>query len=181
MEVPRLRVKSELQMPVYSTATAMRDPSCIFCYPTAWGNARSLTHWARPGIEPWSSWILVRFISAEPWQELLLVGFLTPWATMGTPQSYFKKKEEEEDEQGSRMESVETLYSSEKLSNSHIFSVRQFREPRCSLGRIWRWGRPEFIFRQRGRAREEGLWGFQNLRLCYKQRAGRQIPSGFLL
>ena len=30
-----------------------------------------LTHWARPGIEPASSW--------------MLVGFLTHWATMGTP------------------------------------------------------------------------------------------------
>ena len=33
-------------------------------------NSRSLTHWARPGIEPSSSWILVRFITAEPRQEL---------------------------------------------------------------------------------------------------------------
>ena len=40
-------------------------------YTTAHGNARSLTHWARPGIEPASSWILVR-----P---------LTCWATTGTP------------------------------------------------------------------------------------------------
>ena len=30
----------------------------------AHGNARSLTHWVRPGIEPASSWILVRFMSA---------------------------------------------------------------------------------------------------------------------
>ena len=28
-------------------------------------NTRSLTHWARPGIEPASSWILVGFITAE--------------------------------------------------------------------------------------------------------------------
>ena len=27
-------------------------------YPVACGNTRSLTHWARPGIEPTSSWIL---------------------------------------------------------------------------------------------------------------------------
>jgi len=26
-------------------------------------NARSPTHWARPGIEPLSSWILVRFLT----------------------------------------------------------------------------------------------------------------------
>ena len=28
-------------------------------YTSAHGNSRSLTHWARPGIEPTSSWILV--------------------------------------------------------------------------------------------------------------------------
>ena len=33
-------------------------------------NTKSLTHWARPGIEPASSWILVGFLSTEPWQEL---------------------------------------------------------------------------------------------------------------
>ena len=40
-------------------------------YTTAHGKAGSLTHWERPGIEPTSSWILVRF--------------LTHWATMGVP------------------------------------------------------------------------------------------------
>ena len=39
-------------------------------YTIAHGNAGSLTHWVRPGIEPVSSWILVRFISAEPQWEL---------------------------------------------------------------------------------------------------------------
>ena len=33
-------------------------------------NTRSLTHEARPGIEPVSSWILVGFVSPEPQQEL---------------------------------------------------------------------------------------------------------------
>ena len=31
----------------------------------------SLTHWARPGIEPVSSWILVGFVATEPQWELL--------------------------------------------------------------------------------------------------------------
>ena len=31
----------------------------------------TLTHWARPGIASASSWILVGFVSAVPWQELL--------------------------------------------------------------------------------------------------------------
>ena len=40
----------------------------------AHGNAGCLTHWARPGIEPASSWIRVHycwvgFAAAEPWQE----------------------------------------------------------------------------------------------------------------
>ena len=47
-------------------------------YTTAHGNARSLTPWVRPGIEPESSWILV--------------GFITHWATMaGTAGFPFSK------------------------------------------------------------------------------------------
>ena len=49
VEVPRLGVKLELQLPAYITATAMRDSSYL----------------SRPGIEPSSSCILVRFISTE--------------------------------------------------------------------------------------------------------------------
>ena len=44
-------------------------------YTTTHGNPGSLTHWARPGTKPVSSWILVRFISAEPPRELLFVCF----------------------------------------------------------------------------------------------------------
>ena len=40
-------------------------------YTTAHGNTGSLIHWVKSGIEPTSSWILV--------------GFVTLWATMGTP------------------------------------------------------------------------------------------------
>ena len=39
-------------------------------YTTAHGNAASLTHWARPGSKPETSWFLV--------------GFINYWATMGT-------------------------------------------------------------------------------------------------
>ena len=42
---------------------------------TSHGNARSLTHWARPGIEPKSSWMLVRLVNHR--------------ATMGTPHAWF--------------------------------------------------------------------------------------------
>ena len=36
-------------------------------------NTGSLTHWVKLGIEPESSWILVGFITTEPWQELHLL------------------------------------------------------------------------------------------------------------
>ena len=45
-------------------------------YTTAHSNTGSLTHYVRPGIEPSSSWILVRFITAEPQQELPPFSFL---------------------------------------------------------------------------------------------------------
>ena len=44
MEVPRLGVESELQLPAYTTATATPDPSLSVTYTAAHGNARSLTH-----------------------------------------------------------------------------------------------------------------------------------------
>ena len=33
-------------------------------------NTRSLTHWARPGMEPTTSWLLVGFVSTAPQREL---------------------------------------------------------------------------------------------------------------
>ena len=39
-------------------------------YATAHSTLVSLTHWARPGIEPASSWMPVRCTSTEPWWEL---------------------------------------------------------------------------------------------------------------
>ena len=44
MEVPRPEFKLLLQLPAYTTATAMQDPSCICDYTTAHGNTGSLTH-----------------------------------------------------------------------------------------------------------------------------------------
>ena len=41
----------------------MQDPSLSATYTTAHSNARSLTHWTRPRIEPSTSWFLVRFIN----------------------------------------------------------------------------------------------------------------------
>ena len=44
-------------------------------YTTAHGNARSLIHRARPGIEPTSSVMLLRFVSAEPERNSLTLLF----------------------------------------------------------------------------------------------------------
>ena len=55
----------------HSNAISM---SVTYTYTTAHGNTRSLTHWVRPGIEPVSSRILVRFINC--------------WATTTTPEQF---------------------------------------------------------------------------------------------
>ena len=58
MEFPRLGVESELQQhQIQGTSVT---------YTTAPDNAGSPTHWAKPGMEPASSWIIVRFVTAEP-------------------------------------------------------------------------------------------------------------------
>ena len=61
MEVHRLGVQSELQLLGYTTAHS---------------NARSLTHWASPGVKPATSLFLVGFVSAVPWQEDILIDIL---------------------------------------------------------------------------------------------------------
>ena len=77
MEVPRLGTKLKLQLLATATATAMQDRASSPSYTTAHGKARSLTHFARPGVKPTSSWIIV--------------GFITHWATTGTPSSVWKQ------------------------------------------------------------------------------------------
>ena len=79
MEVPRLGAVLELQLLSYTTATAMPDPSCVFDLHRSSRQHQilnPLSHWARPGMELSSSWILIRF--------------LTLWAATGTPMSYFR-------------------------------------------------------------------------------------------
>ena len=63
----------ELQLPAYTTATAMQDMSTSATYTTAHSNTGSLTPQARPGLEPTTSWILVGFFTAEPQWELLFL------------------------------------------------------------------------------------------------------------
>ena len=66
MEVPRLGVESELQLPASPQPQQRQTWASPATYPTACSNAGSLTYWARPGIEPTSSWILVGFLLTEP-------------------------------------------------------------------------------------------------------------------
>ena len=68
MEVPRLGVKSELQLRPMPQPQQHRIWAASVTYTKAHGNTGSLIHWVRPGIEPASSWLLIRF--------------LTHWATM---------------------------------------------------------------------------------------------------
>ena len=65
MEVPKLGVKLELQLPAYSTASW--DQSSIFDLHHSSQNSGSLNplSW-RPGIQPTFSWMLVMFVTAEP-------------------------------------------------------------------------------------------------------------------
>ena len=50
-------------------------PAASATYTTSHGNAGSFTHWVRPGIEPASSWLLVRLASTELQWELQVLLF----------------------------------------------------------------------------------------------------------
>ena len=67
-------IRAELQLLAYFTATAMQDLSRD--YTTAHGNMGSLTHWARPGIEPAFSWMLVVLLVLSCNKAFLIWNFL---------------------------------------------------------------------------------------------------------
>ena len=73
MEVPRLGVESELHLLAYATATAIHDPRyvCDLHHSSQQHQILYLTCWARPGIKPASSWVLIGFVTTDPQQELL--------------------------------------------------------------------------------------------------------------
>ena len=82
-QVPKLGVKSELQLLTYTTGTATPDPSRICnLYHSSW-QCRILDPLRGPRIEPASSWILVGFVSSAPqWKLLFLffkLYFSLPW------------------------------------------------------------------------------------------------------
>ena len=68
MEVPRLDWSCSLWSTPQPQPHQIR--ATFVTYATAHGNAGSLTHWARWGIEPPASWFLVGFVSAVPRREL---------------------------------------------------------------------------------------------------------------
>ena len=68
VDVPRLGVQLELQL--LATATATRNPSHVCDLHHSSRQCWIHDPWARPGIEPTSSWIVVGFVSVAPWWEL---------------------------------------------------------------------------------------------------------------
>ena len=71
MEVPRLGVKLEIELLAYATATATWDLNHVCNLHHSSRQCRIPDPLiARPGIKPPSSWILVRFTSTVPQQEL---------------------------------------------------------------------------------------------------------------
>ena len=68
---PQVRGWIRAELPAYTTATAMQDLSCIWYLYHSSQHRWILTHWARPGIKPASSWILIGFVTTtEPQLEL---------------------------------------------------------------------------------------------------------------
>ena len=67
MEVPRLGVKSELQLPVYTTATAMPGPSFICDLHHSPQQCQILNPLNEAWDETWG--LPVRFVTVEPWQN----------------------------------------------------------------------------------------------------------------
>ena len=70
IDVPRLGVKSELSHLPTPQPQQHQIQTSSETYTTAHGNVGSLTHQARPGIEPTTSCLWVRFVSIVPQKEL---------------------------------------------------------------------------------------------------------------
>ena len=70
MEVPRLGVKSQLQLSAYATATATRDQAASATYTTAHGNATFLTQLSKARDQTHPHGCQVGFVTTEPQREL---------------------------------------------------------------------------------------------------------------
>ena len=106
MEVPRLGVQSELQLPVYATATATLDPSHICDHSSQQG----LNPLSRAGVEPTPSGMLIEFFNL--------------WATRGTPKGFFLKKKTK------KQKKRDTVISGKKLTFLNIVKYSVFTFPR---------------------------------------------------
>ena len=69
MEVPRLGFNWSYSCQPTPQLQQCQIRATSVAYTTVHGNARSLTQWVKPGIEPETSWFLVRFVSSVPRQE----------------------------------------------------------------------------------------------------------------
>ena len=74
MEIPGPGCQSEQQLRPMPQPWQHWIRAASATYATAWSNARSLTHWGRQGL--------------NPCPHRHCVGFLTHWATMGTPLNF---------------------------------------------------------------------------------------------
>ena len=79
MEVPRLGVKLELQLPAYATAMGDLSLVCDLHHSSLQHQILHPLSEARDWTQ--SSWILVGLVTAEPKQELQVVLFLVFWGT----------------------------------------------------------------------------------------------------
>ena len=75
IEVPRLGAEQDCSCWPTPQPQQRGIQAMSATYATVHGNAGSLTHWVRPGMEPTYPWILV--------------GFVNHWATKGTPHKEF--------------------------------------------------------------------------------------------
>ena len=75
IKFPRLGAKLELQLPAYTTTTATQDPSLVCNLHHSSRQCRILNPLSEARVEPASSWMLVRFISAVPRREPLFTIF----------------------------------------------------------------------------------------------------------
>ena len=73
MEVPRIELNQSCSRWPTPEPQERGIGAASVTYTTAHDNTESLTHWARPGIKPSTSWFPVRFVNH--------------WATMATPTS----------------------------------------------------------------------------------------------
>ena len=76
MEIPRLRVQLELQLPAYARATVMPDPSHVSDPHHSSQQCRILNPLNKARNQTHNSWFVFRLVSTSPWWELLLHSFL---------------------------------------------------------------------------------------------------------